>query len=248
MHTDPELLGLLALGEDVGTEDERRHAQTCAACSRELSELGHLATLGRSVSAETTIDTPSVDVWAKIRDELAFASTLEPPADQAAALPSDIPGLPTVASPLGPIPAAHAATGQVRKPLLAGIKAALARVTPGSGPEPTAHAQLTPVERFWADASGTAELATDELGRRLLLVALQADLPTSGVRQAWLVHRDDPNLRQSLGVLDGPHGLWTVEHSIDVEQYAILDISQQGTGQTEHSGQTIVRGELTLVG
>ncbi|MET0693734.1 MAG: hypothetical protein ABWY56_07375, partial [Propionibacteriaceae bacterium] len=97
-------------------------------------------------------------------------------------------------------------------------------------------------------ASGTAEIATDELGRRVLTVALDADLPTSGVRQAWLVHRDDPSVRQSLGVLDGPHGLWTVEHLIDLQQYSILDISQQGTGETQHSGQTIVRGDLTLVG
>jgi hypothetical protein len=55
-------------------------------------------------------------------------------------------------------------------------------------------------------------------------------------------------VRQTLGILDGPHGLWTIEHSIDLEEFGILDISQQGTGETEHSGHTIVRGELTLAG
>ena len=107
-----------------------------------------------------------------------------------------------------------------------------------------AHARLTPVEPTWSRVSGEAELATDDRGRRLLQVALDADLPEPGVRQAWLVHRDDPAVRQSLGMLDGRHGLWTVEHAIDLELYPILEISQQSIGSNEHSGRTIVRGEL----
>ena len=119
---------------------------------------------------------------------------------------------------------------------------------PAPADEVRAHAELRPVGASWGHASGAAELATDEKGRRLLQVALRADLPGSGLRQAWLVHRDDPGLRQSLGILDGSYGLWTVEHSIDLTQFAILDISQQDVGENEHSGQTIVRGEFTLVG
>ncbi len=228
MHTDPELLGLLALGEDVGTEDDRLHAQTCPGCAGELSQLRRLATLGRSVSAETTMITPRQEVWAMILGELAIDPALEPP---------------KVVQSMDATSTAKAPSKNARRSPLAIIKAALARPSH----QLMARAQLTPVEAFWSRASGTAELATDERGRRLLQVGLQADLPTSGVRQAWLVHRDDPSQRQTLGILDGPHGLWTVDHSIDLEKYAILDISQQGTGETEHSGQTIVRGELTLV-
>src|SRR5207244_4503888 len=106
--------------------------------------------------------------------------------------------------------------------------------------------QLTAVGS-WAGASGTAELSTDAEGRRILQVALHADLPHDGIRQAWLIHRDDPTRYQSLGILDGPHGLWTVDHAVDLHQYMILDISQQDIGQTAHSGQSLVRGELTLV-
>ena len=195
MHADPELLGLLALGEQVGTDDERVHARACPECATELSELQRVVKVGRA--GEATMAVPSQQVWARIREELGFDSTPEAPAD--------------------------------------------------SEEEVTAHARLMPVEASWSSASGTATLATDERGRRLMQVALQAHLPTSGIRQAWLVHRDDPSLRQSLGMLDGPHGLWTVDHSIDLKKYAILDISQQGTGETEHSGRTIVRGEFMLV-
>jgi hypothetical protein len=60
-------------------------------------------------------------------------------------------------------------------------------------------------------------------------------------------YRQDSTRRQALGILDGRYGVWTVDRSIDLEQYAIVDISEQGTGETEHSGQTLVRGQLTLV-
>jgi hypothetical protein len=232
MHTDPALLGLLALGEDVGTEDDRLHAQTCPGCAGELSQLQRLATLGRSVSAETTMITPRQEVWARIRDELAFDLTREPP---------------KVTRFVDATPAAKAASTNALRSPPAVIEASPARSSYGSEDQLMARAQLTPVGAFWSGASGTAELATDERGRRLLQVGLQADLPTFGVRQAWLIDRDDPSLRQTLGILDGTHGLWTVDHSIDLEKYAILDISQQGAGETEYSGQTIVRGELALV-
>jgi hypothetical protein len=216
MHADPELLGLLALGEWVGTEDDRVHAETCPECARELSELQRVVTVGRS--GETTLDTPSPAVWDRIREDLGLGLTLDsPPAPTEALEWLTVP-------PFGD-------TATTAKP-----KDAL-----------TAHAQLKPIAGSWSNASGTAQLATDDHGRRLLQVALHADLPASGVRQAWLVHRDDPSLRQTLGILDGPHGLWTVEHSIDLQSYGILEISQQGTGETEHSGQTIVRGEFSLV-
>lgn len=203
MHADPELLSLLALGEQAGTRDERIHAETCPECAGELSALQRLVTLGRSVGEDTTLLAPSPGVWARIQDELALGSAV-----------------PALAAPASSAPAE----------------------------EVRAHAELRPVGASWGHASGAAELGTDEKGRRLLQVALRAELPPTGLRQAWLVHKDDPGLRQSLGILDGRHGLWTVEHSIDLTQFTILDISQQDTGETEHSGQTIVRGEFTLVG
>ena len=203
MHTDPELLALLALGESAGTEEDRSHVSTCPVCAGELAELQGLTSRGRSVSADTMMISPGRQVWDRIRAELG----LDRPVESA--------------------PVAHWSGAQ--------------------DVDVTAKALLAPVALTWSRASGTAALSTDEHGRRLLQVALRADLPTSGVRQAWLVHRDDPTQRQTLGILDGTQGLWTVDHALDLDQYTILDISQQGTGETEHSGHTIVRGELTLV-
>lgn len=195
MHTDPELLALFALGEQVGSEEERWHARTCPVCAGEVAELEQVVALARG-AAGLTITDPSPGVWEAIRGEI------------------------------------DARQPHVSSLLLEDLRA---------------HARLAPVEASWSNASGEAQLATDADGRRLLQVTLHADLPSGGVRQAWLVHRDDPGRRQSLGILDGRHGLWTVEHAIDLEQYPVLDISQQSIGSTEHSGQTIVRGELVLV-
>ena len=207
MHVDPELLGLLALGEPVGSDDERAHVQSCPECAGELSELRRLVDLGRSVGADTTMATPSQDVWVRIQQELALDRTIEP-------LTAD---------------------------RFAGALA-------GAADAVIVRGELSPAGSAWTHASGRAEILTDGSGRRLMRVALDAELPTSGIRQSWLIHRADPTRRQTLGILDGPHGLWTVEHSIDLDDYAIVDISQQEIGQTEHSGQSIVRGELTPAG
>lgn len=208
MHVDPDLLALLALGEHAGTESDRRHMQNCVECADELSQLRRVATLGRSVNAETVLSVPDRRVWVRVSDQIARNRSVEP-----------LDG----ARPTGDAPV----------------------VQPEA--EVIAYAQLSPVGPSWSHASGKAELATDARGRRLLELTLRADLPTTGVRQAWLVHQNDPHLRQTLGILDGPFGLWTVERSIDLDSYTILDISQQDTGETNYSGQTIVQGALILV-
>jgi hypothetical protein len=184
MHTDLDLLALLALGEVAGSEQEREHVATCPSCTAELAGLQRVVLLARD-AGDLTLSEPGPWVWSSLRAEL------------------------------------------------------------GTRPAGTrSYARLTPVLESWSRATGEAELATDDRGRRLLQLTLDADLPATGLRQAWLVHRQDPRQRQSLGVLDGPHGLWTVPHVIDLEQYAILEVSQQSLGDTTPSGQTIVRGEL----
>ena len=234
MHTDPELLSLLALGEPVGTDEDRFHVQTCPTCAGEFSELHRLVALGRSVGADAELTVPDPRVWARIRDELALPSAPEP--------------LVVASSPLADAASAPPPVADHPEPSLLDVVAAALRGPAHGSAALVAHATLAPVRAGSSSASGEAVIATDELGRRILQVVLAADSPRAGVRHAWLVHRDDPTLRQTLGILDGPYGVWTVDRSIDLEQYATVDISQQGANETEHSGQTLVRGQLTLVG
>lgn len=50
----------------------------------------------------------------------------------------------------------------------------------------------------------------------------------------------------SLGVLDGRTGSFAVPADVDTDQFSVVDVSQEPTdGGTEHSGDSIVRGQLT---
>jgi hypothetical protein len=72
MHTDPEVLALLALGENSASPDERAHVETCPVCTQELAELAHLAGVGRVVGDATPLERPSPEVWRRIQAELGF--------------------------------------------------------------------------------------------------------------------------------------------------------------------------------
>ena len=75
MHTNPEVLALVALGErEAASSEDLDHIAHCPSCERELSELGHLSRVGRTISDHFTLETPSPAVWNRIRDQLGFGS------------------------------------------------------------------------------------------------------------------------------------------------------------------------------
>src|SRR6476661_2956719 len=84
MHPNPEVLALVALGErEAATSEDLDHIAHCPSCERELSELGHLSQVSRTISDHFTLETPSPAVWNRIRDQLGFgaefSSDLVPP-------------------------------------------------------------------------------------------------------------------------------------------------------------------------
>ena len=75
MHPSPDVLALLALGEEAGTPAERDHSSTCAQCRAEVAELSRAVAAGRSGRAGNDgLVTPPDRVWAAIRAELGFGS------------------------------------------------------------------------------------------------------------------------------------------------------------------------------
>jgi hypothetical protein len=75
MHTNPEVLALVALGEqEAASSEDLDHIAHCPSCERELSELGHLSQVSRTISDHFTLETPSPAVWNRIRDQLGFGS------------------------------------------------------------------------------------------------------------------------------------------------------------------------------
>ena len=84
MHTNPEVLALVALGErEAASSEDLDHIAHCPSCEREVSELGHLSQISRTISDHFTLETPSPAVWSRIRDQLGFgaefSSDLVPP-------------------------------------------------------------------------------------------------------------------------------------------------------------------------
>ena len=117
MHTNPEVLALLALGEHVADSADRQHLESCAQCREELESLTRLISQGRSAPDSETLDAPSEAVWAAIQAELGFipvtrswptgvASAYPEPAEPAASAPQ---AASTAASaPVPPAPVAGA--------------------------------------------------------------------------------------------------------------------------------------------
>lgn len=106
MHTNPEVLALLALGEDNATPDERAHVDVCPICRRDLAELAHLTGVGRAVEDARPLESPSPEVWRRIQAELGFRVTdsavipVAPPGGETAVPPGA-----TAADPVTPVPA-----------------------------------------------------------------------------------------------------------------------------------------------
>ncbi len=72
MHTNPELLALLALGEHPDDPTDSAHLAECEQCRAELESLAQLIEQGRSAPDGKSLDVPSEAVWAAIQAELGF--------------------------------------------------------------------------------------------------------------------------------------------------------------------------------
>ena len=75
MHTNPDVLALIALGEHAGTQAERVHAGQCFECDLLVSELTRVAEIGRRLG-DGAIDPPARPdprVWDRINADLQLA-------------------------------------------------------------------------------------------------------------------------------------------------------------------------------
>lgn len=74
MHSDPELLALMALGEDIGAVD-RSHVASCSDCTREVAELSQLVGFGRTAESRPELLTPPQRVWDQMVLELGLGGS-----------------------------------------------------------------------------------------------------------------------------------------------------------------------------
>ena len=265
MHTNPEILALVALGEpDAASAADLGHIEQCQTCAREVTELGNLTRVGRTISDHFTLETPSPQVWDRIRAQLGFSdefsSDLVPPgtkSDDSASTPTSPAVVATPpTSTVAPADRNHLDVPPRRKRrvlslVLAAVLALLAGVV-GT----LAWQQLRPLSETvlasapldalpdWTGATGEATLEEDATGRKILVVTMVTPRPVDGIQQVWLIDRDVSGMIP-IGQLTSPVQRFPLASDVDVSKFPVVDVSvQPPDGTVQHSGNSIVRGVL----
>ena len=258
-HIDPDLLALLALGEDTAAED-RAHLASCPECATELRQLTKVVSVTRSGPDLRMLDSPPPALWSRV----AAAAGVDPVPGPVTAPETGRNHRPDTAAGPGPVPAAEPGPSQARpawwrrRPLLTAAAGLVAGLLIGAGgvaavhqltAAPAAHAvasiPLRPLPQFpqWQAARGTAVMAEGPHGKQLT-VSLRAPRKP-GFYEVWLLARNGTSMI-SLGDLGPGHsGKFTMPPGVDLANYSRIDVSLQPfNGSTLHSRTSVVRGSL----
>ena len=262
-HIDPDLLALLALGEDAAAED-RAHLASCPACATELRQLTKVVSVTRGGPDLRALDTPPPALWSRVAAAAGVDAVPGPVTAPGTAL-NDRPD--TAAGPApspGPVPAGEPGPSQGRpawwrrRPLLtaaaglvaglligAGGAAGIHQLTSAPATDVVASIPLRPLAQFpqWQAARGTAVMVEGPHGKQLT-VSLRAPRKP-GFYEVWLLARNGTSMI-SLGDLGPGHtGKFTMPPGVDLANYSRIDVSLQPfNGSTLHSQTSVVRGSL----
>ncbi len=248
MHTNPDLLALLALGEDVAAEEDLVHISGCPACQSELAAYTAAAGSARR-AGEATLVAPRPEVWQQISRELH----LHDPA--AAALEATTRTVPPSPVPSAGPDASAGSRGRVRLAAFVlaaalalavgiGLGANLDRV--GAGQREVAAVPLNALPE-WSGSSGRAVVEQDREGNLTLVVSVSTPEPPTGPREVWMTTSNaDPMI--AMGYLQDGQGRFPIDPSIDLQRFQLVDISQEPAGDQDfrHSGKSMLRGKLPV--
>lgn len=252
-HLEPDILALLAMGEPVASPEEEAHLADCPGCLEELARLRHTVDVGRATIDVGELEKPSSQVWDRIAEELQLSAGVAP--DEVASGGTAAAGPDAAPAPIGTRrsrrtprrPAFFRAQWMIAAAvvLVLGVGAGTWAVVRQLAPAPVAQAALAAFPDH-AGASGSAVVDRRGDGEDTVTVTLDAPNDAGGYREVWLITADATAL-VSLGVLDGDEGTFPVPSGIDLRQYVLVDISDEPTdGDPTHSGDSIVRGELSF--
>jgi hypothetical protein len=250
-HVDPEVLALIALGEEAGTPDALAHLAQCPHCTGELRALASVVHLARQAPDADGLVSPPAALWSRIaaHPDVQARPGLAPAGDDQ---PEPGPGARAAGSGRGwrawlRRPAAAAAVG-VLAGLIIGVGGA-AVANPGQQGATATHvvgsSALRPLPQFprWQTASGRAVMEHGPAGLQLRVTVRAPSSP--GFFEVWLLARNGVSMI-SLGDLDRLHtGDFTVPPGTDLHNYSRIDVSLQPfNGSTAHSRVSVVRGAL----
>lgn len=260
-HIDPERLALFAMGEPVATPSETEHLGDCAACVDDLAALRHVAVAGRASIDIGDLEAPPDAVWVRISSELGLGAGVPDAAEESApavpAQPAAVDAQRAPATEPEPQPAHDAEPPRRRLVtrlfalaasvvLVAGVSLGVWAINQGSGLTEVAEATLDPFPDH-PDAVGAAVVEERPDGTFAVRVKVDADAAPDTFREVWLITADASAL-VSLGVMDGEEQTFAIPADVDLRDYVLVDVSQEPVdGDPTHSGDSIVRGELTFL-
>ena len=271
-HIDRENLALIAMTEFDLTEPERQHLSECPECSLELIALQHTAHVGRSARSVQLVE-PGDRVWAGIHAALGLSDAVAATPGRAdykvADLSAPVVGpVETLSAPVvGPVESLSAPVTEIGlRPrrrrrnwmpvaVAAGIAGLLGGLAGGiwwqtaqqQAPEPVllAEARLDPYPGW--DATGRASVKRTADGHREVVLDVSGVNGDTDLREVWLIKADASGLI-SIGLLDGESGRFLIPDGVDLSQYPLVDVSAEpDDGDPQHSGDSILRGELRTV-
>jgi anti-sigma-K factor RskA len=248
MHTNPDLLALLALGEDVGAEEDLVHISECPACRDELAALTAAASTARRTNDRDVLLSPRPEVWQRISQELRLQAPV--------ALPATSPAAPVPSSSTPP-PASDPSRSQRKTRLAAfalaavltlavgiGLGANLDRILPGQRVVSSVQLNALP---HWSGSSGRATVEQDRDGNRFLVVQVSSPEPATGPREVWLTNSQAEPMF-AMGFLNNGSGRFLIPPDVDLAQFQLVDISQEPANDHDggHSGNSMLRGKLPV--
>ncbi|SDT36277.1 Anti-sigma-K factor rskA [Friedmanniella luteola] len=248
MHTSPDLLALLALGEDVADDEDLVHVAGCPDCRAELAAFTAAAGSARR-AGEATLVAPRPEVWQQISRELhlheavAASGPTAPPADPPG--PAAQPGDDRPAERRRVRVAAFVLAAALALAVGVGLGTNLDRVGPGATRE-VATVSLNALPG-WPGSSGQAVVEEDRDGNRTLVVTVTSPEPASGPREVWMsTPTAEPMI--AMGYLQDGRGRFPIAPSVDLQQFRLVDVSQEPAGDQDfrHSGDSMVRGKLPV--
>ncbi|MDH2443245.1 anti-sigma factor [Amnibacterium sp. CER49] len=243
-HVDPDVLALLALGEDAATDEERAHIADCAECRELIRELASAAAVGRTVLELDRLVSPPPRVWDAVAAELDLPADVAPVAVLERPVPDDAPRA---------VPHVARRRRSRRRLVLLAVAAAVvllaAGITAGIGiahvdqPRIVAEAVLSHLPGF-PGASGRADIEQYPDGRRVVVVTTNLKPSASAGHEVWLMDAATGR-RVEVGFLKDGAGEFPLPEHVDLKQYSYIDISvEPHDGDPAPSGRSVVRGPL----
>jgi len=264
MHTSPDLLALLALGEEAGTAEDLAHLAECAFCRTELAALTAAASRARGTTERDVLVAPRPEVWQRIREELQLGTTAPtltavPPVASATQPVSVAAGTSAARTSAAGTSAAGSEPSRLgRRTRLAafalaavlalvvgiGLGANLDRILPGS--EEVASTPLNALPS-WQGAQGRATVEADREGNRFLVVQVEVPGQATGLREVWLTNSRADTM-YALGYLEDDSGRFPIPPNVDLKEFQLVDISHEPADDRDfhHSGNSVLRGKLPV--